>query len=41
MQTQYVVSYSIDLYFHEFKLAIEIDENWESGTNIDHKIKIQ
>ena len=27
MQTQYVLSYRIDLYFHDYKLAIEIDEN--------------
>ena len=28
MQTQYnVLGYRIDLYFHDYKLAIEIDEN--------------
>ena len=28
MQTQYnVLSYRIDLYFHDYKLAIEIDKN--------------
>ena len=27
MQTQYhVVGYRVDLYFHEYKLAIEVDE---------------
>ena len=36
MQTQYkVLSYRIDLYFHECKLAIEIDENEHSDRNID------
>ena len=41
MQTQYnVLSYRIE-YFHEYKLAIEFDENGHSDTNIDYKIKIQ
>ena len=36
MQTQYkVLGYRIDLYFHECKLAIEIDENEHSDRNID------
>ena len=36
MQTQYkVLSYRIDLYFHDYKLAIEIDENGHSDRNID------
>ena len=36
MQTQYkVLGYRIDLYFHEYKLAIEIDENEHSDRNID------
>ena len=39
MQTQYnVLSYRIDLYFHDYKLAIEIDENGHSG-GIDYEIK--
>ena len=38
MQTQYVISYRIDLYFHDQKLEIEIDEN---GNIIDYKIKKQ
>ena len=27
MQAKYVLSYRIDLYFHDYKLAIETDEN--------------
>ena len=42
MQTQYnVLSYRIDLYFHDYKLAIEINENEHSDRNIDYKIKSQ
>ena len=29
------------LYFHDYKLATEIDENGHSDRNIDHKIKRQ
>ena len=36
-----VLAYRIDLYFHEYKLAIEIDENGHSNRNIDFKIKRQ
>ena len=40
MQTQCkVLSYRIDLYFHDYKLTIEIDENRHSDINIDKKIK--
>ena len=40
MQTQYyVLGYRIDLYFHDYKLAIEIDENGHNGRNIDYEIK--
>ena len=40
MQTQYnVLIYRIDLYFHDYKLAIEIGENGHSDKNIDHEIK--
>ena len=40
MQTQYdVLSYRIYLYFHVYKLAIEIDENGHSGRNIDNEKK--
>ena len=42
MQTKYNVSgYKIDLYFHDYKLAIEIDENGQGDRNIDYKIKRQ
>ena len=42
MHTQYkLLSYSIDLYFHDYKLAIEIDENGNSNRNIDQEIKRQ
>ena len=40
MQTQYnVLSDRIDLYFQDYKLSIEIDENGSSDTNIDCEIK--
>ena len=40
MQTQYIVlRYRIELYFHDYKLAIEIDENEKSDRNIDYEIK--
>ena len=36
MQTQYnVLIYSIHFYFHDYKVAIEIDENGHSYRNID------
>ena len=42
MQTKYsVLGYRIDLYFHDYKLAIEIDENGHSNRNIDYEIKRQ
>ena len=42
MQTQYsVLSYKIDLYFHDYKLAIEVDEKGQKDRNIDHEIKRQ
>ena len=42
MQTQYSVSgYRIDLYFHDYTLAIEIDENEHSNRNIHYKTKRQ
>ena len=42
MQTQYsVLGYKIDLYFHEYKLAIEVDEKVHKVRNIDHEIKRQ
>ena len=40
MQIQYnFLSYRIDLYFHDYQLAIEIDENRHSDRNIDSEIK--
>ena len=40
MQTQYnVLSYRIDLYFPDYKLAIETDENGHSDGSIDYEIK--
>ena len=42
MQTQYsVLGYKIDLYFHEYQLAIEVDEKGHKDKNIDHEIKRQ
>ena len=42
-QTQYysLLGYRIDLYFHDYKLAIEIDENGHSNRSIDFEIKKQ
>ena len=42
MQNQYsVLSNKIDLYFHEYKLAIEVDEVGHNDRNIDYKIQRQ
>ena len=42
MQAQYnVLGYRIDLYFPDYKLAIETDENGHSDRNIDKGIKRQ
>ena len=42
MQTQYsVLDYRFDLYFDDYKLAIEIDETEHSDLNIDYEIKKQ
>ena len=42
MQTQYhPLGPRIDLYFHDYKLAIEIDKNGHSDRNIDYEIKRQ
>ena len=35
------LSYRIDLYFHDYKLAIEADENGHRNKNIDYEIKRQ
>ena len=42
IQTQYsVLGYRIDLYFHEYKLAIEIDELGNTNRNINSEIEGQ
>ena len=35
------LSYRIDLYFHDYNLTIEIDENGHSDRSINYKIKRQ
>ena len=40
MQTQYtVIGYKIDLYFHEYKLAIEVEKLEHAGRIINNKIE--
>ena len=42
MQTQdNVLGYKIDLYFYDYKLAVEIDEKAHKDRNIDHEIERQ
>ena len=42
MQTQYsVLSYRIDLYFHKYKLAFEVDELGHADRNINDEIERQ
>ena len=42
MQTQYsVLDYKIDLYFHDYRLAIEVDEKGHEDRNIDYEIQRQ
>ena len=42
IQTQYsVLGYSIDLYFHEYKLTIEVDELGHTNRNINNEIERQ
>ena len=42
IQSQYsVLGYRIDLYFHDYKLAIEVDEKGHKDRNIDHEIQRQ
>ena len=36
-----VLGYRIDLYFHDYKLAVKIDENGHSDGNIDYEVKRQ
>ena len=42
LQTQYsVLGYRIDLYFHKYKLAIEVDELGHADRNINNEIERQ
>ena len=42
MQTQCtVIGYRVDLYFHDYKLAIEVDELVHNDGNIDYEIQRQ
>ena len=42
MHTEYsVLEYRIDLYFHDYKLAIEVDEKGHKDRNINHEIQSQ
>ena len=42
MQTQYtVIGHRIDLYFHKYKLTIEVDELGHNDRNIDYEIQRQ
>ena len=42
MQTQYtVLGYRIDLYFHKYKLAIEVDELGHNNRSADHETQRQ
>ena len=42
IQTQYsVLGYRIDLYFHEYKLAIEVDELEHADRNLSNEIERQ
>ena len=42
MQTQYsILGYKIDLYFHGYKLAIEVDELGHADKNFNDEIKRQ
>ena len=41
-QTQHnALGYRIELYFHDYKLAIEVDESGASDRNIDYETKRQ
>ena len=41
VQTKYILSFWIDLCFHDYMLEIEIDENGDSDRSIDYEIKRQ
>ena len=38
-QAQYVLGYRTDLYFHDYKLTKEIDENAQGNISTDDEIK--
>ena len=41
MQTQHnVLGYMVELYFHDYKVVIEIDQNGHSNRNIDYQIDL-
>ena len=39
LQQVLIIGYRIDLYFHDYKLTIKVDENGHSDRNIDYEIK--
>ena len=42
MQNQYsVLGYRIDLYFHDYKLGVKVDEKGHKDRSINHEIEIQ
>ena len=42
MQTQYnVLGYKIDIYFHEYKLSVEVDKLGHNDINIDYEMQRQ
>ena len=42
IQTQFsLLGYGIGLYFHDYKLAIEVDEKGNKDSNIEHEIQKQ
>ena len=42
MQSQYgVLRYKIELYFHKYKLAVEIDKKGHKDRNTDHEVERQ
>ena len=42
MQTQYIaLGYRSDLYFHDYKIAIEVDKKGHKDRNINHEIQKQ
>ena len=41
MQAEYILSYKINLYFHDYKFAIKNNEDGHSDRNIDCELKRQ